>query len=528
MIRSILISSTGLASLLALSALVGCSGDRGRSAQERDTPDSSVATEGGVLVDAAVEEAQPIPMDGGGWSGDAGGWFGDGGTCIGRDAGPKGKQLIGSATVSVLGLTNDDQVVYVDTTSNTIFAVPAAGGTPASIGPTQGSVQLPGDAVFDWTGLDSSGAVATTFRTWTSAQGPHVLTGAFLVGAADSSSDGSRVLYMDGATASTADLYVAQMDGSGKTRLATGIPWSQNCPPTVSFIGSSALLGYCTTAPTDPAAAVGTLQLYVGASGAGTTVSTNAKLNSTDTTGAYVLFGSSGGLFVANATTGATVQIDATGASGAFTNDGQSVLYVTTNGSIKRSPIGVSSPVTLVAGGGFSGVSAISPDDRWVLAFRGIDPNTGDVDIELASATTPGASTSILATESGSFSGNPFTSDSSRVLYVDTSTGSADDYYAVPTIGGAGVKLAAGVWLGIATSGAKVVFDGNFVPNAGLQGQGVTDLESVDTSASPPTPTLLVSQADPGLYFTSNGDSLVYSVTSCAGGSAGIWVMPTP
>jgi hypothetical protein len=38
----------------------------------------------------------------------------------------------------------------------------------------------------------------------------------------------------------------------------------------------------------------------------------------------------------------------------------------------------------------------------------------------------------------------------------------------------------------------------------------------------------LVNLTDPGLYFTSARDRLVYSLTYCTVGSQGIWVMPTP
>ena len=59
--------------------------------------------------------------------------FGDGGVaCIEGGAGPKGTQLVGSATVSIVNLTDDDQVVYVNTAANTLSAVPALGGAPTA------------------------------------------------------------------------------------------------------------------------------------------------------------------------------------------------------------------------------------------------------------------------------------------------------------------------------------------------------------------------------------------------------------
>jgi hypothetical protein len=82
------------------------------------------------------------------------------------------------------------------------------------------------------------------------------------------------------------------------------------------------------------------------------------------------------------------------------------------------------------------------------------------------------------------------------------------------------------MWTGYATSGTKVVYQDNFLPNVGLNMQGIADIEASDVSTM--STTLLVNQADPGLSFTSMGDRLVYSFTFCATGSEGIWVMPTP
>jgi Tol biopolymer transport system component len=512
-----------LLGLAEASALIGCGGaGNGQQAAQSSPGD------GGPNHDATSGSIDR--GDGEAGSGDAGA-FGDGGvSCIEGGAGPKGAQLAKSSTASILGLTDDDQVVYVETASSTLFAVPAAGGAAASIGPTEGSVAVASKAVFNWTGLNQDGTVSSGLQVWTAARGTHSLAGTSLVGLADSSADGSKLLYFDDASGSAADLYVAAVDGSSKTRLATGVSWTQSCMPQVSFVGSSALLGYCTAAP--PSAGgppVGTLALYVGASGTGMTLSTGAVLSSIQTAGTNILYSAPGGLMLADATTGATNLVDATGGtSAAFTHDGQSLVYVTTDGSLKRSPVVSPRPVTLVAAGGFDGVSSVSPDDRWLLASKTRDPDTGDVDIYIASASAGGSAAAILGSATGSFYGSPFTADSSRVLYVDNAMNGAGDYHVVPTAGGPGFKLASRMWIGFATTGTRVVYEDGFVPGVGLGAHGIADIESVDVSAMPPTPVVLVNQADPNLYFTSAGDRLVYSLTFCAAGSEGIWVMPTP
>ena len=153
-----------------------------------------------------------------------------------------------------------------------------------------------------------------------------------------------------------------------------------------------------------------------------------------------------------------------------------------------------------------------------MLAFKTIDPNTGHFDIYIASAVTAGSASAIASTDTASIFGSPFTADSSHVLYVDNISNGAGDYHAAPTSGGAGVLVTTSLWIGLATSASKVVLTDAFIPNVGLQGQGVANIESVDVSASP-TPTLLVNQTDPNLFFSSNGSAIVYSLTLCSSGA---------
>ncbi len=504
----------------ASAALVGCGGG---GSGHGSAPTSSANGDGGAASDAT---ATGIGGEDGG--GDAGA-FGDGGvSCIDGGAGPKGTQLVKSATASILGITDDDEVVYVDTASQALSAVPAVGGAPVSIGRTEGAAGVASKAVFNWTGLNQDGTVASALQVWTAARGVHPLAGASLAGAADSSADGTKVVYFDDASASTADLYVAGTDGSGKTRLASGIYWTPGCIPQVSFLGNSVILGYCTAAPSGTGIPVGTLALYVGASGSGTTLSAAASMSfQTDAT--KILYNTSGGLMLADATTGATTLVDPTGGpSSIFTHDGQGAIYVTTDGAIKRYPMASPNQPSVVASGGFQSVASLSPDDRWVLASKTMDPNSGNADIYVASAASPAPAVTILGTPTGTFYGSSFTADSSHVLYVDNAANGAGDLHVVPTSGGPGVKVASRMWIGFATTGARVVYEDGFVPNVGLDAQGIADIRVIDVSAASPTPTLLVNQADPGLYFTSAGNRLVYSLTFCAVGSEGIWVMPTP
>ena len=521
------VSRLTLAGLPVAGALIGCGGSG-------NGPHAGVASlsadDGGKARDASpnvVDASSMSSDDASSVSADAMA-FGDGGvSCIEGGAGPKGTQLASSSTVSILGLTDDDQVVYTDSSSNTAFAVPAASGTAVSIGHSEGSTTISSKAVFNWTGLSADGTVATGLEVWTAAGGVKSLSGNFLTGEADCSADASRILYFDDASGTTADLFVAEIDGSNKTLLAPGIFWNSSCLPQFFFLGSDAVLANCTAAPTGLGSPAGTLAVFVGAAGAAKTLSTSA-LMSFQSSGSNVLFNDARGLVVGSAMTGATAVIDpAGGTSSVFTHDGTSVVYLATDGSIRRSPIASPSPTTLVSGG-FSGLSAISPNDQWVLASTVHDSNTGNTDIDIASATTAGASVTILGSPTGTFYGSPFTADSNHVLYVDGTMNGAGNYHVAPTTGGAGLQIAIQTWIGFATRGAKVVYQDDFVPGVGPNGQGIADIKSVDVSAASPTPSLLVTQADPNLYFTSSGSAIVYSMTFCAAGSQGIWVMPTP
>jgi hypothetical protein len=527
MVRSKLVyAARQVAPGLAVVGFVAGCGSGAGSSQAQGGIDAATAVDAGSPPDVA------LPGNDAGAGIDVGAPLGDGGVaCVEGGAGPKGTQLVPSATASILGLTGDDQVVYVDTASSSLFVVSAAGGRPTSIGPTQGSssVRIASNAVLNWTGVNSDGTVSSGLQLWTSAKGAQAVAGASLVGAADLNRDGTRVLVFDNTTAKAADLFVAGADGSARVKLASGVPWWPTCIPLVSFVGDAALLGYCSGAPpASGARPIGTLCLYVGAGPASTTLSTTADLSSVQSTATSILFNASDGLTVANADTGSKTLVDSAGMSASLTGDGQSVVYVARDGAIKRSPIASPSPTTLVAPSGFQTLSAVSPDGGWVLASKMSDPNTGNSDIYLASATTAGPATTILATPTGAFYGSAFTADSSRVLYVDRTANGAGLYHAAPTTGAGAVQIATDVWIGFATTASRVVFNAGFVPQVGLQGQGIADIDSIDLSASAPAPTLLVNQADPGLFFTSAGDRVVYSTTFCATGSQGIWIMATP
>src|ERR1700722_9405794 len=204
------------------------------------------------------EEASAGGADGGGSMNDAGG----GGDVIvpssdaGLDSGlppgtvtPTGKQLVASTTVSVQGVTSDGYVIYLDSGTNTLSAVPLAGGPPMSVGPVDSATPY----------LATSGSVVyyftnnyATLTIWTAAHGTQALSTSTTPVIAISSDD-TLVAFVDGVDASTgeANLLVGSTDGTAKHTLVSAIQTqgptqaTSECFPQIVFNGSALLASYC-------------------------------------------------------------------------------------------------------------------------------------------------------------------------------------------------------------------------------------------------------------------------------------------
>jgi hypothetical protein len=237
-------------------------------------------------------------------------------------------------------------------------------------------------------------------------------------------------------------------------------------------------------------------------------------------------------LQAATLATGASVLIDATATTGVYTSDGQHVVYATSGGAINVAAITGGTPTTLVAAGGYAGVLALSPDNNWLLAYKSaMQDSVGDnlSDLYLASATTPGATTTISSTVTASLFGDAFTTDSSHAIYSAAISNGSGTLTALKTAAGSTPSTLAMVdWTNASATGAKVVFNANDTQPAGCGGPGGTaDLGSVDTSATTPA-TILVSQADTNFFLTKAKDKVVYSWSYLTNSTAGVWVLPVP
>ncbi|HEY8090382.1 MAG TPA: hypothetical protein VIF09_21120 [Polyangiaceae bacterium] len=536
MVRTIALSAALVATASLVALFAGCgSSDNGGSPADGGSDSSTLndGTSGDGNGDAAAH-------DGGG----------DGGTGLPDGAvPPTGTPLVQSATVVVDGVTSDDFAVYTDTAASTVNVVPVAGGSPTKLGTDDGSgVAVAGKAVLFWSGAGgASGAGA--FSVWTSAHGVQALATASppsqgTPGMADVSSDGAHVLYFDNVVADdagtqlTADFYVANTDGTGKTRVLGGVHLdNQNCPPYAAFAGAYAVIAYCTTAGPTPDAGAGdagvapsaTLATYTGASWATTATLSIASQPAfvVDKPGDEILYDTATGLSLASVGTGVSVPLDLTGLTGTFTSDGKNVVWVASDGSIKRAAVATPATATVLvaAGGGYKGLLGLSPDDKWLLAYKAVGSG-GTSDMYLASAETAGAASTLSSATTAAIYGDAFTADSSRVLFYTNIKSGAGDFNAAAVSGGAPTKLGSNAWINASTTGTKALFNDNHV--GGQQGApGTADIEAVDTAATG-APKLMVTQADDLFYLTSARNKVVFSWSQVASSQAGLYATPVP
>jgi hypothetical protein len=449
---------------------------------------------------------------------------------------PSGKQLVASSSVQLDGVTSDGLAVYTDFSNSTVNAVPVAGGMPTMIGMDDGSgVVAAGSVVLYWTGATMSGV--GKLSVWSQAHGNHALgmaspPGTPGQGLVDVSDDGSHVLYFDDVTATTADVFVADTQGGAPVKIVPGVRVdNQQCPPQIALAGAYAVVAYCTAAPSDAGAAdagvapIATLATFTGASW-GTTATLSmaaAPPFVRDKAGTQLLYTNASGLVVTKIAGGTTTPIDAAGTAGTFTGDGSKVVYVTSAGALMVAPAAGGTP-TMLASGGFQGIIALSPDDKWALVYKQINAQSGTTDMYLASTSTPGTPTALVSTTGGTLYGDPFTTDSSHALYFQNIVMNVGDFMAAPTAGGMPAKLGSKVWINLATSGTKVLYNDNYAAGA-MGATGTADIELADT-AQAGAPKLLVTQADANFFLTSAKDTVVYSWSQVTDSRAGIWAQP--
>ena len=470
---------------------------------------------GGVVINADSGVVQDTPPPGCPGPGPAG-----------NVTSPVGTLIASGNSLSARGVTSDGFEVYSDDYALQLYAVPIAGGASQSIAALGSKfwVTVVGQVVFAWSNVTDANVGALTI--WSSARGAQAISAASFGILGASSSDGSQVLYVDNVDAQgqAGDVYVVGADGSGATKLLGGQQLA-GCFPQLGFAGSYAIASHCDTAPgAGPSA---TISSFHSPSWSRADLVTGAEnVWSANTAGTLLLVSTGGGVMVVPTGGGSSTTLDPSGFLGQLIAGGQTAVYSTMTGDLRRSSTALPSPTTL-ASPPFGGFYGFPPSQSTVLYYRN-QASAGGTDIYLASTTTPGTPITVYSGTDGAINGDAFTADSAYVLYSasnDVCTGAAT-FSALPVGGGSSLSLGTNVWGDWSATGSKVVFNDNFVATGGLR-FGRADIESVDLSAGT-TPTLVISQADAVVDVSPARDQIIYSWSVQPGELAGIYVTPVP
>jgi hypothetical protein len=506
------IDAAALALLLA--AVPGC----GSSSNHSSPPDASAATDG--AVDAGPGEAGP----------DCG------------STAPTGTQVVASTDpLVVFKMTSDDHIVYEDLTTQEIYAVPAAGGKPSDIGKMTsqgGTIWTHGvSVVYLPSAADPQTSIAP-LSMWTPSGGTSVISKSIIAVDAydytyDGSKDGQWVAYYATNHDQPATLTVSTSDGKTQTPLVPGVDLTdQSCfPPAVQFVDDTLIAQYCIIPSANDAGVTppetATIVAFTAPSFApvvmGTTFQPPAGPVQVDpkVTVALLPSPSGTGLSLYPLAGGSPVTVDPNGVSGFFTPTGD-ILYTTTSGALMRY-VAASGMTTPLVPSGVLAAFDLSPDGNWVQAANKQNSTTGLTNLLLASATTPGAATSIVSTTTASAEG--FTADSAYSLF---GTNFPMDFGAVTydlnaskTSGGAPAKVLSVAGQVLATGSSKLVCGTNQSKTT-----GAVDMVGVDLSTTA-GPTTLVTQTDPNLFLTST-NQVVYSWYCNENAMAGVWTLTPP
>jgi hypothetical protein len=556
----LLFSGSALLGLCIVAAFPGCG----------SSSNGNNATDAGQTGDTSSNDSSGS-SSGGSSSGDANDeTSGDTGTSCTATVMPQGMQILAATNVTVQGVTSDGQAIYFD--GSKLNAVALTGGTPKAIGAwdksPQGVMFTSNKVALYWNGATQATNAHGALSVWTAGGGQQNLAtqsnfGAPGGGSIDVSADGSLVLYTDNVTTANADIYVAGSDGSNKTKLVSAASIGTNCRPVLRFAGNTAVVGYCTSQPDGGSALTATVAAYssapnwqtvqkfatdafysfsIGSVPSGGGGAPTYYVEYVSNTGAVLPAPNNVAMYVEAIGGTAGTLIDAKGAGGIFTHAGTDVIYEEADGTVWRSPIANPAPAQ-IANGQYAGTLALSSDDKWVELFLNQDPTTFFTDMYLVSTTPADGGNTPLAlstcmkagtmvTCSGANFGDAFTADNSRAIFFPKviMSGSAgyvgayDSLVLPPT--GMPTTIANNVWEEFATSGAKTLYNDNYVSTAGFA--GAADIESIDLASGTTTPTTLVSQADANFFLTADKKTIVYSWSACPGAKDGIYTLAAP
>ena len=556
-IGALAISTTG--------ALIACGGDDsggGTADVDASTSDAAAhvdATHADVLtppVDAAKDSNVPVdgfvaPFDAGADTNtpvDANGPDvveppRDAGIDTGVDANvpPPPGLLLGAGADSILwGITSANEVVYSQ--GSNLFAVPIAGGAPDTISTAfsvNASVMVQGALVAYWNFDNQAGAVGE-LDVWSKATGNNIVAMTSRAQLFAVSTDGLKIAYTDNTTADQKDLYVASPNGSGAVDVLPKT-YRYSCNLNFRFAGNTLFTQHCEAPPADAGAEMiaGTISSF-----ASPTYATKVDLVSgvqdinlvaadyifhfnVDTAGQTVYAALAAPPMngeVINAASKAVTHVDTGASEGLFDSLGADVVYASTSGALKRSPVAVPVPVQLVASGA-AGLIGLSPDDGTVAYFsQGTTTATSiTTDFRLASAKIPSAGFAVDATVDAFAFRDVFTPDSKYAVFQTGSNANTGigTLKAASTLTGTATTISATNWEWMALSGSLGLID----DNAAVVGTRiVADVRIIDMSgvAAPKT---VVAQAYGGFLLSTDHKTVVYGTTSAP---AGVYAVALP
>jgi hypothetical protein len=536
------------------STLSDGSPDDGSRSNEAASPDAGAADAEAGIAEAGESDAE------------AGSPGGDGGT---------GPTLVQSGTtLSLQGITNDGQVVYYDSSSQSYYAKSVHGGSATLI------YAVPATSYYTYTRvlansvfvLDVNANFVALVTLWSSAMAqPMTLTTAGLSTYYSSlwaSDDGQHIAYLQvSSDGSVGGIYGANADGSNPTLLVGNIVANNapgRCFPLLTFRGGYAVASYCavTDAGTQPHL-IGAFSIADGWAPAlqvPNAIFTRTPF-ATPTNPFYFPYAvdPDGGVVVAASTSsaGGALQAFAIDGGGATVLDPNVpitpasslagiptapwyALYNTDAGALRQVYPSNPAPKTLVP----SGVTLfdnVSPDGKWMLVSSG-ENSRGLLDISAVSTDTPG-SPQLVATPAQygnlgitviTLPGAAFTADSQYALVL---TNLAQDsfggtiFYA-RSLGVYAPYIGRMLSKGYATdlrplTGSKVLVTDNFQDTDGGTGSlPLVDFDVVDPSSDAPGTRIATVDAETNYAISADHTFVIYTVVS--GPAPGLYAVAIP
>jgi hypothetical protein len=470
--------------------------------------------------------------------------------------------LVAPGAVKLVGITKDEQIVYLATAGTALPAlqtIPMAGGTPTvllqSFDVNRDVVVVSGGAVGFWTDVNNNRG---TFNLWTRVGGLKTN----LTEPTDSaprlfaaSDDGTRVAFGVGSTPSASDLAIA--DATSVALTTTGIfgttlvntaaarGTSPSCTPDLKFLKRTFVGSFCTGTSSVATAA----RLYYVPDGSnvdvrldniGAEVGNIKPAWSSDPNGSKIFVTSSDGFSTGriitppiNGAAPTSVALEDESFAGFVTNDAATVIYRTTSRGLRRASTGPNpAPQTLVSG--VRTIIDISQDFTRVLV-RTLSAASGNLlDIRSADVTTMNQTPKdIVPTASARPLG--FTGDGTEVLYLTDVSGSSNHLRAQSAMGGPASDLGQNVVdVAIPEAGAgAIVFNtavnstSTTTPNNGSAASVLYTIKFVNAATGRSSDALandVPSVAQGGVMFL--GRKLVYASQSQQG--SGIYVAALP